>query len=191
MGNYFCNCCHPSPKHIKNIDITVIYCNSTLVVDTTALTTHSFCCSKRATSSAAAAQLRRGQCGGGGQLGGGGGSAASAVACRAAVSAAAAWQQRGGGGGGGGGSLDAVGSTTAAWRQLRRWRQRCRLHRHAAAMHRRVGNKDTGGDSGGGGTDLEIRRIDGDKEASYGWQKQSSFDSNLSNLIFIREQSQL
>ena len=40
--NYFCNCFHPSPKLIQNVDSTVMYCNSTLVVDTTPLTTCSF-----------------------------------------------------------------------------------------------------------------------------------------------------
>jgi hypothetical protein len=56
-----------------------MYCNSTLVVDTTALTTHSFCCSERAPLSAAAVQWR-------------GGSMAAGVA--AAWRRRPAWRQR-------------------------------------------------------------------------------------------------
>ncbi len=57
--NYFCYCCYLSPKLVKNVDSTVMYCYSTLVVDTTALTTCSFCCSEHAPPSAAAAWRRR------------------------------------------------------------------------------------------------------------------------------------
>jgi hypothetical protein len=88
--NYFCNCCHLSPKLVQNVDSTVMYCNSTLVVDTTALTTRSFCCSERAPPIAAAVQQQQWQHGNSDQLGGGSRSATSAVACGAAISAAAA-----------------------------------------------------------------------------------------------------